>query len=132
MRGEEPTPAQVAALAAYLRTLSPPPSLSSARQQQPGETVARGARVFRQQGCADCHQPNRFTSPEIYDVGLRDRLGNRRFNPPSLLGVSQRSALFHDGRAASVRDVLMGHRHGIAQDVSQTEIEELIDYLNSL
>ncbi|HAA71644.1 MAG: hypothetical protein CMJ70_13675 [Planctomycetaceae bacterium] len=132
MRGEEPTHAQVAALAAYLRTLSPPPSLSSARQRQPGETVARGARVFRQQGCADCHQPNRFTSPEIYDVGLQDRFGNRRFNPPSLLGVSQRSALFHDGRAASVRDVLMGHRHGIAQDVSQTEIEELIDYLNSL
>ena len=132
MRGQEPTPAQVAALAAYLRTLSPPPSLLSARQQQPGETVSRGARVFRQQGCADCHQPNRFTSPGIYDVGLQDRLGNRRFNPPSLLGVSQRSALFHDGRAASVRDVLMGHRHGIAQDVSQTEIEELIDYLNSL
>jgi cytochrome c peroxidase len=132
MRGEEPTHAQVAALAAYLRTLSPPPSLLSARQQQPGETVSRGARVFRQQGCVDCHQPNRFTSPEIYDVGLQDRLGNRRFNPPSLLGVSQRSALFHDGRAASVQDVLLGHRHGIAQDVSQTEIEELIDYLNSL
>ena len=132
MRGAEPTHQQVAALAAYLRTLTPPPSLLSARQQPPRETVSRGARVFRQHGCADCHQPARFTSPEIYDVGLQDRLGNRRFNPPSLLGVSQRSALFHDGRAASVRDVLMGHRHGIGQDTSQTEIEELIDYLNSL
>ncbi|MBB76062.1 MAG: hypothetical protein CMJ75_16265 [Planctomycetaceae bacterium] len=132
MRGTEPTHEQVTALVAYLRTLPPPPSLLRARQRHTGETVSRGARVFRQQGCTDCHEPPRYTSPEIYDVGLQDRLGNRRFNPPSLLGVSQRSALFHDGRAISVRDVLLRYRHGIDRNTSSTEIEELIDYLNSL
>ena len=132
MRGEEPTHEQVKALTAYLRTLTPPPSVRSARLQRTKETVLRGSQVFRQQGCIDCHQPAQFTSPEVYDVGLQDRLGNRRFNPPSLLGVSQRTALFHDSRAASIRDVLQEHHHGIDPDTSQRDIEELLDYLKSL
>ncbi|MAV34861.1 MAG: hypothetical protein CMJ59_05330 [Planctomycetaceae bacterium] len=132
MRGEDPTDRQVEALTAYLRTLAPAPSLSAARRQPAGPAVARGADLFRRLGCVDCHQPGRFTSPDVYDVGLQDRLGNRRFNPPSLRGVSQRGALFHDNRAASIKDVLVQHRHGVEEELPARLVEDLVAYLNSL
>ena len=52
--------------------------------------------------------PN-YTSEDVYDVGLVDENGLRLFNPPSLLGVSQRNRFFHDNSGESLDDVLMTH-----------------------
>ena len=55
--------------------------------------IARGrARYSRQRKCATCHAAPEYTSPERYDVGLIDEVGNHEFNPPSLRGVSRRDA----------------------------------------
>ena len=52
-----------------------------------------------------------YTSPERYDIGLTDEVGNREFNPPSLRGVSRRDTLLHDGRAKSLEAVFQKERH---------------------
>lgn len=132
MRGGRPTQQQTRALAAYLRTLPPPPSLARARGTLDEAAMTRGRGIFDEQGCIDCHAGPQFTSAGRYDVGLRDQAGNSRFNPPSLRGVSQRNRLFHDNRAKDVRDVLTNFKHSLSEELSPGELRDLIEYVNSL
>ena len=132
MQGEKRSPEELQALEAYLQTLKPAPSLDEMRGTFDKASIGRGGEVFRTQGCADCHQPPTYTSPQVYDVGLSDELGRTEFNPPSLLGVSQRQDLFHDGRARSLEDVLEKFQHGEAHKLSDKQRADLIDFLRSL
>jgi cytochrome c peroxidase len=127
------TDEEVSDLAEFLRSLSPPAGL--AELQAPGmtpELVERGEVVFADHGCAGCHQPPTFTSPGTRDVGLVDELGVRRFNPPSLRAVSQRSAFFHDNRAVSLADVFTRWGHQVPEDIPAEDVEALVAFLCSL
>lgn len=124
----------VDALAAFIRSLPPPPSLWEARKRPSGhELVREGQTLFEQLSCQDCHSGALFTSEGIFDVGLTDEREQALFNPPSLLGVSQRqSALLHDARATSLRDVLERFRHQLPQGLSTNQLDALVAYLQSL
>jgi YVTN family beta-propeller protein len=126
------TDENVAALAAYMRTLAPPPSLLVARREVDAAAVERGRSTFRSHGCAECHRPPEYTTPAAYDVDLADEQGRREFNPPSLRGVSQREALFHDNRAASLEEVLTRFNHAGAAELPLEEREDLLHFLRSL
>jgi hypothetical protein len=67
----------------------------------------------------------------MYDVRHPDEMGQLKWNPPSLRGVSQLPALFHDNSASSVRDALYRFRHPHGQDLSG-QIDDLVAYLESL
>ena len=70
----------------------------------------RGQRLFEKRGCARCHQPDSHTtSSETYDVGVIDEVGERRFNPPSLEGLTHRKAFLHDARHRSIEELLRFH-----------------------
>lgn len=131
MLGEAPPERQVQALTAYLRSLAPPPALGPLIGDD-ADAATRGGRVFQQQGCARCHAGPAYTSAETYDVGLEDSQGNRRFNPPSLRGVSQGGPYFHDGRAATLDEVLERYQHGLESKLSADELHDLLAYLRSL
>jgi DNA-binding beta-propeller fold protein YncE/mono/diheme cytochrome c family protein len=124
--------AQVSDLTAYLRTLKPAPPLTAAPSAAEKSAIERGHAVFARQKCDRCHVPPTFTSPRLYDVGLRDELGNRQFNPPSLRGVGQRAAFFHDGRATSLRDVFAVHRHPGNTQLPDADLADLIAFLQSV
>jgi cytochrome c peroxidase len=132
MQGPDPSPEQVAALAAYLQTLTPPPSPDVLNNQIDAAAVARGKAVFEKQACGSCHAPPTYTTPAAYDVGLPDKLGNRSFNPPSLLGVSHRDKFFHDNRAGSLEDLFRRHRHQLQGEMSDAELKDLLSFLRSL
>lgn len=132
MQGDKRTPEELAALESYVLAQKPAPSLDRMRGTLDEEAVTRGEKVFRATGCADCHQPPAYTSPEVYEIGLKDELGNKEFNPPSLLGVSQRQELFHDGRAKSLRDAFEKFHHGEAHLLSDKKRADLIAFLRSL
>jgi cytochrome c peroxidase len=68
-RSEPPTEDQVAAIAAFLRQLPPPPSLDELRGCSDPHAIARGRELFLRLECAACHTPPAYTSPERYDVG---------------------------------------------------------------
>ena len=133
MRGEEPAARSenLDALEAYVRSLTPPPSLTQARGMRDAAAIERGRRLFQNRGCAECHRPPTYTSRDAYDVGLADERGGTDFNPPSLRGVSQRQRYFHDNRAARLADVFRQYQHGV-RELSDDELRDLLAFLNSL
>lgn len=134
MHGPSPAASteNIAALVAWLDTLTAPPGVTRARGAAEPESMARGGTLFRELGCTTCHPPPQFTARGTYDVGIHGSRGETEFNPPSLLGVSQRGPYFHDGRAASLRDVFAKFHHGDTQDVSAADFDALLAYLNGL
>jgi YVTN family beta-propeller protein len=132
MHGPKPTKGQIQALAAFLRTLPPPPSGIQAGERLDEAAVQRGRELFHQQGCAACHTPPTYTSRKTYDVGLRDEVGNTHFNPPSLRGVAQGGPFFHDNRAATLAEVFRRFRHQLQRDLTDQEVRDLVAFLRSL
>ncbi|WP_337174920.1 cytochrome c peroxidase [Paludisphaera sp.] len=128
MRGHEPAPRQIEALAAYLRSLDPPRPEPVAD----ADAVARGRAIFESNGCADCHAPPAYTTRGSYDVGLVDAVGNREFNPPSLRGVGRRPALLHDASVMSLPDLFRQARHPDGGELTDAEIADLASFLRSL
>ncbi|MBW3541778.1 MAG: cytochrome C peroxidase [Planctomycetes bacterium] len=129
MHGQPLSDEQTADLAAFLKTLRPPPRLKHHLEQ---DAVERGRGLFGSLRCDTCHVPPTYSSSESYDVGLTDEAGQRRFNPPSLLGVGQRRGYFHDLRASSLRDAIAVHRHQVSRELSPHELSDLVEFLRSL
>lgn len=120
-------------LTAYLQTLGPPPSIAAARAVNTSSlAVARGKQVFEQAGCIDCHAAPDYTAADVFDVGLSDQVGNRMFNPPSLLGLGQRRAFLHDGRATSIADVFEHHQSEDWKALNEQQRSDLMTFLRSL
>jgi DNA-binding beta-propeller fold protein YncE len=91
-------------LKAYLKTLKPPASENA-------EVVEReGKFLFESRGCSQCHRPDQqWTTAQVYDVGVHDEVGHRKFNPPTLLGLQYRKRFFHDARYATLAELLSNH-----------------------
>lgn len=139
MLGPQPSDDDVKAMVAYLDTLEVPPNPH--RQPDGGLTAAaeRGKKIFlgEKADCARCHTPPFFTKDRAYDVGLREP-GDvyKGFNPPSLLGIYDRVRYLHDGRAASLEEVLKGphnpDRVTSRGELTADELRDLIEYVKSL
>jgi YVTN family beta-propeller protein len=129
MRGPRPTERQIADLTAYLRALRPPPAPV---RNPKGEAVNHGKAVFESAGCARCHAAPTYTTPRTYEVGLEDEVGKTTFNPPSLRGVGQGIAFFHDGRATRLEEVFTKHRHQVPAELSRKDVDDLLAFLRTL
>jgi YVTN family beta-propeller protein len=132
MQGEPPTDEQIAALVAFLETLPAPPVQADLTPSRSAAEIHRGEELFHSLDCQRCHAPPTYTSPQSYDVGLTDSVGNKEFNPPSLRGVGRRHALFHDSRATSLTDVLANHKHQLSRELSTSELNSLLQFLRSI
>ncbi len=134
MHGTKPVPTaeQVEALTAYLRSLRPlSPALANGERALDASSV-RGREIFRSRKCDVCHTPPEYTSPQRFDVGLSDEVGNRQFNPPSLRGVSRREPLLHDGRAGTLECLFQRDRHPRESVLTEQEIRDLVAFLRTL
>ena len=128
-----PTDEQVAALAVFVQSLAPPPPIDVARGTVDSEAVARDRALFVDRKCSKCHAAPQYTTPRMYNVGLTDQIGNKRFNPPSLLGVGQRGPYFHDNRAKTLGDVFQEHGHQLGgEPLTGRELTNLLAFLRSL
>jgi DNA-binding beta-propeller fold protein YncE len=138
MLGKPPTNEDVAAVAAFLKTLKLPPN-PHRQSADLKEAITRGEVVFHSEkaGCARCHPAPLFTDGKKHDVGLGSK-GDvyQGYNPPSLRGVFDRIVYLHDGRAKSLEEVLKGS-HNPAKvtgngELSDQEMKDLLVYLRSL
>jgi len=125
------------ALVAYLQNLPPAPALNVARKRNDITAIAKGKAVFKTFQCHACHPAPHFTSESNYDVGIHDEHGMTEFNPPSLVGISQRQRFFHDNRARRLSDVFTVFQHPFtgknsSPTLSKEDIHNLIEYLNRL
>jgi hypothetical protein len=108
------------------------------------EQAERGRKVFERAGCPRCHAAPTFTNSdggELFDVGtLLPTSGHRLggdligLDTPTLKGIWQSAPYLHDGRAATLRDVftIAGDAMGKVSDLSSTELDELVRYLQEL
>ncbi len=133
MQGPGFSAKQVNDLVAYLHTLDPPRPFQPPQNSDDVALIDQGRIVFHQRACAKCHiPPLTYTSDTVFDVGLEDEHGVKKFNPPSLIGVGSRRSLFHDGRAETLEDVLIEYGHQLESPLNEQEQRALTRFLRSL
>jgi cytochrome c peroxidase len=132
MHGPNSSPQTVSDLSSYLASLTVPQSINESRGDVSESRWASGKELFKNRGCVECHAGPLYTSRETFDVGIKDEKGQTKFNPPSLLGVSQRDRLLHDGRADSLQDVLLKVKHELTDPLSKQDAADLVYFLESL
>ncbi len=140
MGGRGIGPLELTKLEAYMNH-APPPENPHALSQ-PSEAQIRGAQVFQQAGCSECHLGQARTDNKNHDVGtLREEdvhpeLGKlTELNTPSLLGVSRTAPYLHDGSAQTLRDRIVNNpddRHGKTSQLSEQQVDDLVEYLRTL
>jgi YVTN family beta-propeller protein len=111
-------------LATYLGTLDGP---DNPYQPDPS-LVERGAEVFDEQGCVECHVGSIGTDNLPYDV---DTGGT--FDTPSLRWLWTSAPYFHDGSATTLREVfLQPGAHQLVRKIPISDINALVAYLLTL
>ena len=132
--------AELDALAAYLTTLTVAPSPFAPTDAAQAAAIQRGQYSFQRWGCGVCHVGPSFTDRQTHVSGIGDPALERnqtgplaRFDTPSLLGVWATAPYFHDGSAASLRDVLFSQNfHNMGPAMNAGEADDLVAYLKSL
>src|SRR5581483_5911710 len=94
--------------------------------------AVRGAEVFRSRRCDSCHAPPTFTSRPLRDPWPDSESDGTRYSPPSLRGVARSAPYFHDGRAATLGEVLDVHHPGDDAPLDADRRADLIAFLESL
>jgi len=114
----------------YLMSLRPVPSpfLENGKLTEKAE---RGKKVFEKLNCGYCHSGPYFTDMQMHRIGdgVEFEAG---WDTPSLMEVWRTAPYLFDGRAGTLKDVFSVYKHGINEKVSEQEIDELVEYVNSL
>lgn len=129
----------IAAIKAYLESLPPDPSPYLTPDGQLSAAARRGKKLFEGKAkCAECHLGPLYTDLKPYDVGTLgelDREGDL-FYTPKLTEIYRTAPYLHDGRAATIQEVLTTFnpqdKHGMTSKLSPQEIADLAEYVLSL
>jgi cytochrome c peroxidase len=136
MFGPKPSEDDIKALLAFVEALEHPPRPTVA-PGKPRDAVRRGQAIFADRArCGRCHRGDHYTSDHNYDLKLAsDGSPYKLWNPPSLLGLTDRGPYLHDGRARTLDELL--RKYYVPQELggeplSSAEREDLIAFLKSL
>lgn len=138
MKGPEPSPEQLGALATYVRSLHPRPASTIDKDGIPikgvADNIKRGFDLFTGKGgCGTCHVPPTFDKKDVEDVG-----SGGKFKVPALWSVSKTGPWFHDGRYKTLDEAVkfmwefQTKKAGAPSSPTATELSDLVAYLNAL
>jgi DNA-binding beta-propeller fold protein YncE/mono/diheme cytochrome c family protein len=120
-------------LLAYLGGMAPPASPPPSPRD--GEAIKRGAALFASKdvGCAGCHAGEDGTDGQTHDVQSKAKLDTVGvFNTPSLRYVGGTGPYFHDGRYATLGELLRGgDGMGHTSQLSPDDLNALEAYLRT-
>jgi len=124
------------AIDTYLKSLKPTPS-PYLRRGELSTAAKRGQEIFEKANCAQCHPAPLYTNLKGYNVGTgRDREENTLFDTPTLIELWRTGPYLHDGRAATMKDVLKkdnaADKHGKTSDLTDAQIKDLALFVLSL
>jgi len=106
--------------------------------------AARGEALFNDEaGCATCHVPPLFTEPgwnmhTAAEIGIDDfqanRAPDRRYRTAPLRGLwtHTKGGFYHDGRFATLGDVVDHYNATFRLGLSGSDVADLVEYLKSL
>lgn len=138
------------AISAYIMTGIPnPPNLTYNPNGKLTQAQLNGKRIFERthdnlgveipekDRCVTCHPGPYFTNREPADVGTLVATDDSiTFDTPHLNNIWASPPYLHDGRAATLEEIwtLYGttEEHGIVNDLTKIELNELVEYLKSL
>ena len=143
------TPEQLAAVDYYVTTIPRPPNwyrplgatLTPAQRRGKeffDRTMTNDGRVISAGNrCSSCHFPPYYTDRKRHDVGTRmpfDRTGN--FDVPHLNNIYDSAPYLHNGMAATLEEIWTVYnpddRHGVTNDMTKDQLNDLIEYLKTL
>ncbi|MEO7923142.1 MAG: hypothetical protein ABIR30_05645 [Chitinophagaceae bacterium] len=108
------------------------------------EAAARGMELFNAKAkCASCHVPPLFTEPgwnthKASDIGIDDfqssRSPDKTYVTQGLKGLwtHMKGGFYHDGRFATLLDVVNHYNNFKKLSLTETEKKDLVEYLMSL
>jgi cytochrome c5 len=131
---------QLAALQFYQLAM---PAPAPPRHSFDADAAVRGKVVFAAAGCANCHVPplytepgwNRHTAEEIgIDSFQADRSPDGRYRTTPLKGLwsHAKGGYYHDGRFATLLDVVNHYNAHFALTLSDPQKRDLVEFLKSL
>jgi len=124
---------RLAAIEAFLRA----GLVAPVQETSFGDLERRGKEIFesREAQCANCHEGG-GSDGELHRIELDPRPGflidDEPFKTPPLHFIGGTAPYFHDGSAATLRDVLRGDRMGHTSHLSEADKTALISYLETL
>src|SRR6516225_7854332 len=132
--------AKLPALHVYQLVLEAPGAPTGSIDQS---AAARGRELFETKQCASCHVPPTYTEPgwnvhTPQELGIDDFEANRgptrgyRTAPLKGLWTHLRGGFYHDGRFATLRDVVDHYDAHLHLGLTPQEKSDLIQYLMSL
>ena len=128
------------AVAEFVLSLTPRPNphlSNGAPRPEIRASAGRGRQLFRDPeiGCSGCHAGPWMTISGRAPARLVDVGTDIRADVPSLLNVWETAPYLHDGRAATLRDVVTSHnpddQHGRTGHLTPQQITDLIHFLKA-
>jgi cytochrome c peroxidase len=130
------------ALRAYQHSIEAPP----ARPGSFDASLAKGGKLifFSKGKCVTCHSPILYRNPETLlhtaaEIGIDDFEAKRsptgKYRTTPLAGLSaarSKGGYFHDGRFATLSDVVDHYDNHLKLNLSNQEKQQLVEYLKSL
>ncbi|MBF0198257.1 MAG: c-type cytochrome [Planctomycetes bacterium] len=97
----------------------------------------RGKVVYDKAKCNLCHSGEYYTNNGMYNVGTGDLMEkDRKFNVPTLVELWRTAPYLYDGRAETLEDAFTTYnkndQHGKTSKLTQSELDDLIKYIQSL
>ncbi|MCA0930890.1 beta-propeller fold lactonase family protein [Lutimonas saemankumensis] len=138
------------AITAYImRGIKQPPNLMYNPTGELTDSQKRGKILFERKKdnfgnpipennrCVTCHPAPLFTDQKLSDVStLADSDDPTLFDTPHLTNVFASPPYLHDGRAKTLEEIWTIYgtddKHGLVNDMSKTDLNDLINYLKSL
>ncbi len=122
---------------AYLTSLNTTISPYRNRDGSLTDKAKRGAKVFKKAECIRCHNGKYYTDMKKYNVGTAvGSEANKEFDTPTLLETYRTRPYLYNGRAKDMKEVFRKFnkydQHGLTSELSDKELDELIEFVLSL
>ena len=136
-------------LALFIRNLPPRPNRfrtphgELTAQQERGKAIfdrikdKRGNAIPQNDQCAFCHSGPKYTNQKSFDVGTGKTTDRSPiFDTPQLINIAMTAPYLHDGSARSLEEIWTvfnpKDKHGVTNDLTKDELNDLIEYLRTL
>jgi YVTN family beta-propeller protein len=143
------TPEELAALDRFICTIPRPPNYFRRLGAELTDAQSRGRSIFtrittndgreipQNQRCTTCHFPPLYTDRRLHDVGTKmanDTSG--LFDTPHLTNIYDSAPYLHNGIAPKLEEIWTRYNpkdtHGITNDMTKDQLNDLIEYLKTL
>ncbi|MCY2989226.1 MAG: hypothetical protein NTY19_15335 [Planctomycetota bacterium] len=96
-----------------------------------------GRTIPKENRCITCHFPPLFTDRNLQDVGSQGRLdSHNKFDVPHLNNIYDSAPYLHHGVADTLEEIWTRYNphdtHGVTNDMTKDQLNDLIEYLKTL